>query len=259
MALAEVQRLLRDAVVSGDDGPAASMLVGGTNASKRLAIHQRHYETSLAAVITGRFPATGWLIGGSRLEEAARQFVRRHPPTAPCMAEYGAAFPAFLRAWPSSARLTYVPDFADLDWHLGRLAVCVDAPAVGREHLATMDPTALLEQSVTLQQGTQYVEAEWPVDTLISLYLQDATPASWTLTHEPVHVQVRGSRGSLHFSRLSAGDARFRVALLGGATLGEAAGRALDADATFDPGVGLLALLDEQVVTSIGGSQGGAA
>lgn len=256
MALADVQRLLRDAVVSGDDGRAARMLVGGTDASKRLAIHRRHYETSLTAVVTGRFPATGWLIGGARLDEAARHFVHRCPPTAPCMAEYGASFPAFLRAWPATAGLDYVPDFADLDWHLGRLALCVDATAMGREHLASMDPTALLEQSVTLQQGSHYVDAEWPVDTLMSLYLQDATPASWTLTREPVHVQVRGSRGSLHFSRLSAGDATFRKALREGATLGDAASRAMSADPAFDPGVALLALLDEQVVTSIGRLQG---
>ena len=188
------------------------MLVGGTDASKRLAIHQRHYETSLAAVIRA-VPGNRLVDWGSRLEEAARQFVVGIRQRVPCMAEYGAAFPDFLRSWPAIAGLDYVPEFADLDWHLGRLAVwrCDGS----RTRAPRNDgPGGTPRQSVTLQQGSHYVSAEWPVDTLIALYSR-MPPASWTLTHEPVHVQARGSRGSLRFSRLGAGDATFRTALRG--------------------------------------------
>ena len=81
--------------------------------SKRLDIHLRHYEASLTAAVVGRFPATVWLIGARRLEQAARRFVHEHPPTAPCIAEYGAAFPTFLGSWPDTAHLTYAPAFAN--------------------------------------------------------------------------------------------------------------------------------------------------
>jgi hypothetical protein len=58
-------------------------------------------------------------------------------------------------------------------------------------------------------------------------------------------------------ARQPVGTGRARSA--GASTLGDAASRAMDADSAFDPGVALLALFDEQIVVSIGGSQGGAA
>jgi hypothetical protein len=252
--LADVQQRIRDAVVDGHTAPIESLLVGGLKPLERLAIHRRHYEASLTAAIVGRFPATGWLVGPRRLEEAARQFVHQHPPTAPCIAEYGALFPAFLATWPDTAHLTYVPVFADLDWHLGRLSVSVDMAAIGREHLAAIDPADVADTRATLQAGTHYLHARWAIDDLMALYLADASPESWTLVDEDVYLEMRGAIGSLRFSRLTAGDYAFRTAVAAAQTIDDAAGRALDIDPAFDPGVAFLSLVDAGLVTSIGRS-----
>ncbi len=257
MSLTDLQQQMRDAVVSGDSAAIGPLLVGGRNASKRLAIHLHHYEASLTAAVVGRFPATGWLVGSHPLKGAARQFVHDHPPTAPCIAEYGSQFPGFLATWPGTVHLTYVPAFADLDWHLGRLAVSIDVAAVGRKRLAAIDPTDLADVGVTLQSGTHYLRASWPIDTLITMYLVDASPASWTLVSEEVRIEARGARGSFRFSRLRASDYTFRVSLVEGHTLGDAANRALEIDPAFDPGVALLALVDEQLITALGRSEAG--
>jgi hypothetical protein len=257
MPLADLQQRIRDAVVNGDSASISPLLVGGRDAAKRLAIHGHHYEASLTAAVVGRFPATGWLIGPRRLEHAARRFVRRLPPTAPCIAEYGSQFPAFLAAWPDTAPLSYVPEFADLDWHLGRLAVSIDIPVVGRERLAAIDPNALADMTVSLQPGTHHLRASWPIDQLIGMYLADSSPESWTLIEEEVRLQVRGARGAFRFSRLSAGEYVFRTSLAEGHSLGDATCRAVEGDPSFDPGRGLLALVDEQLITSLGGAQAG--
>ena len=257
MPLADLQQQIRDAVVSGDSASISPLLVGGQNASKRLGIHLHHYEASLTAAVVGRFPATGWLIGPRRLENAAGQFVHAFPPTAPCIAEYGSQFPAFLAAWPETEPLSYVREFADLDWHLGRLAVSIDVAAAGRERLTAIDPSALSDMRVTLQSGTHYLRATWPIDELISMYLADTPPESWTLVDGEVQIEARGSRGSFRFSRLRVGEYAFRVSLAEGRTLGDAACRAIEIDPSFDPGRALLALVDEQLVTSVGGPQSG--
>jgi hypothetical protein len=252
--LADVQQQMRDAVVNRDSAPTGLLLVGGQHPLKRLNIHRHHYEASLMAAVMSRFPATGWLVGPRRLEDAARQFVHDHPPTAPCIAEYGSQFSAFLGTWPETVHLTYVPEFADLDWHLGRLSVAIDASGVERQHLAALDPSGLADVSVTLQAGTHYLRASWPIDELIGMYLADASPTSWTLIDEEVRIEARGSRGSLRFSRLAAGDYAFRVSLAEGHTLGDASAYALEVDSGFDPGVALLTLVDEQLITSVGRS-----
>jgi hypothetical protein len=104
--------------------------------------------------------------------------------------------------------------------------------------------------SVALQPGAHYLYAPWGIDTLIMLYLADTLPDSWTLRGEDVHLEVRGSRGAFRFTRVTAPEFTFRASLAAGRTLGDAATRALEQDAAFDPGAGLLALVNERLITA---------
>lgn len=250
MPLADLQQQLRDALV-GHTLPPVSRLTGGQDPLKRLAVHQRHFEASLAGAIIGRFPATGWLAGATRIEAAARLFVHQHPPLAPCIAEYGQAFPAFLATWPETVGFGFLPDFAALDWQLGRLAVCVEAPALNHADLARHGLDQLLDAHVTLQDGLYLTHASWPLDELMQHYLADAPLHDWRLRDDDVRLQVTGSRGSFGFSRLAAGDFIFRQAIQIGEPLGDAASRALDADAAFAPAAALGALIEERLITGL--------
>ena len=251
MSLVDLQRCIRDAVLGGDAASIAPLLVGGLQPARRFDIHRRHYEESLTAAVVGRFPATAWLVGPGRLDTAARAFVRAHPPTVPCVAEYGTRFPDFLERWPGTAHLAYVPAFAGLDWHLGRLAVSVDLATPDADHLSRVDPRDLADSVVAIQPGTHYVDAPWGIDALMTIYLADAPPDSWTLPNEDVHLEVRGSRGAFQFRRLTTADYSFRTALAAGHTLGTAAALAMEQDPAFDPGVRLLALFQERLLVSI--------
>ena len=253
LPLADLQQRIRDAVVGDDLRAAAPLLIGGVDATRRLAIHRRHYETSLVAALMGRFPATGWLMGTAMVESAARAFVRAQPPTAPCIAEYGRGFPRFLAEWPGSERVPCLQAFADLDWHLGRLAVAVDLPAVTRDSIAAVPPHRLADTRLTIQAGTHYVEASRPVDELIRLYLADDAPDRIELPEADVWVEVRGARGVFRFARLTPATFAFRVALAGGLSIGDSAERAWAADTSFDPGAALTLLVDAGLVIAIDG------
>ncbi len=250
--LADVQRRVRDAVVMGDAAAVASLFVGGTDAAQRLAIHLRHYRTSLVTAVLGRFPATGWLVGTPLLEDAATQFVREHPPSAPCIGEYGQRFPQFLATWPGAERVPYLRAFADLDWHLGRLALAIDLPVVTRDDVAAVAADDLADAVLTIQPGTHYAHTESPIDELMTLYLSDAAPAQFTLADTEAWIEVRGARGSFRFARLTAAEFSFRVAIADGLSLGDAAQRAWSTDSTFDPGLDLAAIVDGGLATSIG-------
>ena len=95
-SLADLEGMLARAVISGDSAPAAAALVGGLDPRERLAIHLRHYQTSLTAVLREKFPASAWLVGADLVTAAACAYVRAHPPRQPCIAEYGSGFPRFL-------------------------------------------------------------------------------------------------------------------------------------------------------------------
>ncbi|HEX5845517.1 MAG TPA: DNA-binding domain-containing protein, partial [Rhodoplanes sp.] len=134
--LVEVQRRLRDAVVGPGSSAIIPLLVGGADPGERLAIHRRHCEGSLVRALLEKFPATTWLIGSPAMHDAARAFVGRHPPIAPCIAEYGENFPGFLADREGSPSLAYLRWFAELEWRLVHAAIAIDRPALDLHSLA---------------------------------------------------------------------------------------------------------------------------
>lgn len=243
--LGDLQVAVRAILTGGECGALATRLIGGSDPGRRLAIHRRHYATSLTAAIVSRFPATHWLLGSEVFTAAAGAFVDAHPPERPCIAEYGESFPSFLRDWPAAAHLIYVPAFAELEWHLGALALDVDLPAV--DVLPTGAGSSALH--LQLQTGVRYLSLDWPVDVLIRGFLEETLPEAFAMEPLVGWLEVRGDRGQLRMQRLSAGRHAFRQALAGGAPLGDAMLAGLGTDDTFRPTDELTALLGEGLVT----------
>jgi len=182
-ALSDIQAAVRDALVHGNYNAAAPLLSGGAHPEHRLAIHQRHYAASLTHALLDRFPATVWLVGSELVTDAAISFIREQPPSKPCLAEYGEFFPHHLGAHAAASALPYLLQFAELEWHLGRLA------------LATDD-----------SPNVHYLHLDWSVDELIGAYLADSAPEAFALRYETVWLEVRGLRGALEMHRLTMGD-----------------------------------------------------
>src|SRR5215510_1939277 len=251
-SLHEIQRRLRDAVVAEDAAATLRPLLVGGNPEARLGIHRHHYQASLTRALLDKFPAVSWLAGERFAIAAAQAFVRAHPPAAPCIAEYGADYPAFLASRAGAERLPYLRAFAELEWHLGQVSIAVDRPPLTIEGLALIDAGALPDHRLTLQGGLRYCTAAWPVDDLIKQYLSGAAPERYAFSAADVHLEIRGARGDFRIERLAETEFVFRSAIAGGATIGAAAERALYTNATFDPGQALLRLVSAGLVIAIG-------
>ena len=249
--LGEVQSQFRNALIDCDVGQIASILVGGREPERRLAIHQRNYETSLVDALLVKFPATGWLIGTPFLTKAAQRFVHEHPPQAPCIAEYGGGFPDFLSKHPDAERTLYLRDFAELEWCVGQVAIAVDALSISGDTFSNVAPETLPNMRLNLQPGLRYLKGSWPVDELMKLYLTETAPNQLELAPADVWIEVRGARGEFQFSRLDAGNFTFRKSAWEGRSIGEAAALALDVNEMFDPGQALAALLAGCLVVQI--------
>ena len=242
-SLAETQLRLRRAVVGDDAASVVPLLIGGRDPERRLAIHRRHYESSLVTAIRTKFPATAWLVGSPFLDDAAKKFARQHPPATPCIAEYGEEFPGFLSTHPSAARVPYLYSFAELEWHLGQAAIAVDRPTLAFEGFSRFDMNTLMDTRLALQAGLRYLYASWPVDDLMKLYLSETAPSEYRLAPADVWLEVRGARGEFQINRLDLAEFVFRKAIWEGQSIGASAERALDANAEFDSGRAFTALV----------------
>jgi hypothetical protein len=251
-SLLEIQRRMRDAVVADEAARALlPLLSGGRDPQARLAIHRHHYQASLTRALLDKFPAVSWLAGERFATAAAQAFAHEHPPAAPCVAEYGADYPAFLASRAGSERLPYLRAFAELEWQLGQVSIAVDRPSLTIESLASIDAGELPDHCLTLQGGLRYCTAAWPIDDLIKQYLSGAAPEHYPFSPADVHLEIRGARGEFRIERLSEAEFVFRSSVAGQATIGAAAERALDLDAAFDPGQALLRLVSAGLVIAI--------
>ena len=250
--LAKIQSLVRQAVVAGETGALEPLLAGGARARTRFDIHRRNYEASLTNALLEKFPASGWLAGTAFLSQAAMLYVHRHPPEAPCIAEYGGGFPRFLSECPGAERVPYLWPFAELEWCLGQVAIAVDEPPVPLEAFSAISPESLPDLTLSLQPGVRYLAAEWPVDDLIKLYLAEAAPECLSFEPAAVWLEIRGARGEFSLTRPGRGEFLFRQSIRGGNSIAAAAECALDADANFDPGAALASLIACGLITGIG-------
>jgi hypothetical protein len=238
--LAEIQEALAKALVSGAR-VAAAHFVGGTDPARRLAIHERHYVTSLTAALAQKFPACAWLTSGDLMAAAARAFVRARPPGRPCIAEYGREFPEFLAGFAAAGAWPFLPSFAALEWHVALASIAVDAPSLEWASLAGLGAERLLDARFELQPGLGYLAAPWDVAELMTAYLRGAAP--FAAARARTFIEIRGARAELSLARLDGATYTFRAALAAGARLGDAATGALEIDAKFDAGAALRMLV----------------
>ncbi len=252
-SLADVQAGVRRFVTLGDPGGISShLLIGGMNPLARLAMHRRHYETSLVTALSEKFPATSWLVGSDLFIRAARAYLRAHPPVRPCIAEYGEDFPEFLAGYRRAAHLLYLRSFAELEWHVGRVSIAVHRTPVTWAALARLGSEGLLRTPIVLQPGLRYLTASWAIDRLMTAYLMETAPERFILAHTETWIEIQGAQGAFEIRSISQGTFAFRAALVGGLSLGEAAETALACDPAFEAGHALTSLVAAGLVAEIG-------
>ena len=252
--LSEIQSLVREAVVTGQTSALEPLLAGGGEARARLGIHCRNYEASLINALLEKFPASAWLAGNAFLSQAAMLFVHRHPPEAPCIAEYGGGFPKFLSEYPAAERVPYLGPFAELEWCLGHVAIAVNKPPVPLGAFSAIAAESLPDLTLSFQPGVRYLASEWPVDDLMKLYLAETAPEYLSFEPAAVWLEIRGARGEFSLTRLARGEFIFRQSISQGNSIGAAAECALDGDANFDSGTAMASLITGGLVTGLGQS-----
>ncbi len=212
-----------------------SVAARGVPVERRLAIHRNHYATSLVESLAGIFAATRALVGPGYFDAFARRFVRATPPRGPCLFEYGAGFPEALAAGPGMAGHGYVAAVARLEWAMHESFHAPAGPSLAPSRLTSVPSDAMTDIRLRLHATARLFQADFPVDRLWRAALDGAAeaallqgPAATVLLIRPdLDVEMHG---------LEPGTHALLAALAGGATLGQAAAAAMEAETGFDFG-----------------------
>jgi len=162
--LADLQGAYRDYLLTGEGEQLAPAIIADAfDGAERLSIHRNNFLIGLGEALKANFPVALQLLGREFFEQAARHFVLTHQPRRPCLFEYGAEFPDYLRNLPVLNALPYVAEVAQFEF--ARIA-SYNAPAeryVTEETLARLSPDRLEALPVRRALHAQIVPVTAPV------------------------------------------------------------------------------------------------
>lgn len=249
-SLADLQTGFAAALLAEDATAIADAIAAdGLSPEARLAIYRHHVFTTLTAALGATFPVVARLVGAGFFAYAAHRFIRRHPPSGPCLAEYGDRFPDFLGEFPAARALEYLSDVARLEWALNVALHAEDGAPLDRASLGRVDPPRVEKLTFTLDPSLALLASPWPIDLIWHANQPGADPeATVDLGTGGARLEIRRVGDDVGFRRLDAGDYALRRGLRDGVALGPAAEAARAADPAFDLARALASLLTEGLV-----------
>lgn len=235
-SLSETQRDFRSALLAGGEAGAIGVVAGdGIAPRARLAIYRHHVLSSLTAVLADTYPVVCRLVDERFFAYAADAFIRRHPPTGPCLFEYGEAFPEFLADFPPCRALPYLPDVARLEWALNVAYHAAPAPILDASVIAAVPPADLPRLRLRFHPSVSLLASPYPVDHIWQANQPGADPnAIVDLDAGASHLMIYRRYGDAVWERLDPAPYAFRAALAGGEPLARAAGAAVAQEEHLD-------------------------
>jgi hypothetical protein len=224
-ALLELQQALH-AQILGDAPPADAA------SASRLAIHRNTVLATLVNALRLSFPAVQRVVGAEFFEGGTREFIRRHPPTSPCLNDYGAGLPAFLAAFEPASTLVYLADVARLEWAVNCALHADDAPRLDLARLAALEQAAVSRLRFAMHPAVSVLRLEYPADAIWRAVLEQdaAAMAAIDLAAGPVYLLVERDADAVQVRRLNAARWQFAARLCAGDALYTMVQQAPDAD-----------------------------
>lgn len=218
--------------------------------TRGFAVHRNNRAYGLIEAMRAQFPAVARLMGREVFADVALAFVRQHPPRSPVMARIGLQFADFIRGAGIAQAHRFLPDVAHVEYAMAIAQHAADDPVLRIEALQCIDANRLPDVCFSLHAAAFVVQSAFPVVTICSENRSDAEPAGnidWRaedalVTRPAFNVQVR---------ILPPGGAAFVEALAHGATLGDAAASAIEAQPEFDLALNLSGIFTAGAVTGL--------
>lgn len=218
--------------------------------ARRFAIYRNNVMASLAAALARRYPVIERLVGGEFFGAMARQFVIKHPPRSPLLAQYGEAFADFIAGFKPARELPYLADVARLEAARTRAYHAEDAVPLGADSFAALDAEALGDIRLLLHPSAAILRSPFPVVTIWAMNSGELEPQPIETGHGEDALVVRPHL-DVEIRALPPGGAAFLQSLADGLPLRDAIAAALADHTGFDLTGNLAGLIGSGVARAI--------
>jgi hypothetical protein len=235
MKLRELQAAFRADILRDGTGAAPLVLGDGLAPEARLRIYRNNSLITLTEALKATFPVVCRLVDERFFAYAADAFIRAHPPRAPCLAEYGGDFAAFLEGFPAASSLAYLPDVARLEWALNEAYHALDSPPLDPARIAAVPAERQAGLRLALHPAVRLFSSRFPIDRIWETNRASvAEPGTVDLDAGGCALLIHRAGIEVRYRPLEAGAFAFLAALAAGRTLEEACGEAEAVGSGFD-------------------------
>lgn len=239
------------AALLNPDLPLPEGVIGprGKAATKRFSVYRNNVTVSLINVLSDIFPAVERLVGEGFFRDMARVYLSQEPPRSALMFEYGGGFANFLERFEPVAKLPYLPDVARMERAWLDAFHSADADPLQPDSLGVIPPENLGDTTFTPHPATRIVQSRFAAVSIFTAS-REQRPVDSIRPLDPEDGLITRPFDSVEVRQLPPGAAGFFKALIGGATLSEAAGITLEQHSGFDLPSAISAMLEAGIFSS---------
>ena len=236
LPLRELQGAIGAHLLGADPAPLAALIrADGLPFDKRLQVYRNNTIGSLTEALKDTFPVVCQLVDERFFKYAAHEFIRRHPPQAPRLAEYGTVFADFLAGFEPARSLAYLPDVARLEWAVNEAYHAADAPRLDPARISAVPQERYAALTFVAHPAARLLESSFPVDRIWHAHQPGGDlEAPLDLSAGVCRLLVDRMDGEIRFLSLDAPGFAFLRTLFSGGTLQAAYEAAAATGATFD-------------------------
>ncbi len=223
--------------------PAGVIGPGGRPGASRFAVYRNNVAVGLTDALAANFPAVLRIVGDEFFRGAARAFAVRHPPASPVLLDYGAGFADFIAGFAPAAPLPYLADVARIECAWTEAYHAAEAAPLGPAALAAVPIDRVAGLRFAVHPSLRVLTSSFPALTIWRMNVGDGVPAPIDLDAGGEDSLILRPGADVEARSIPPGGVAFLTALADGASLADAAERALAAVPGFELATHLSALI----------------
>ena len=201
------------------------------DALTRLRVYANGYPARLQEALEETFPATEHVVGAGAFAALTHRYAAAVPLHSYSLSDAGAQLPEFLRTDELTATLPFLPDLAQLEWHVARAFHATEEAAFDPASLARWSLEDWERAVLHFQPWVAVVQSNWPVREIWESSETPIEEIDIDLCGRPDRVLVRREGFAVICESVGAAEAHALRLLLDEAALGEAIAALADSGA----------------------------
>lgn len=188
-----------------------------------LGVYAGGYPARIDEALADSYTAVRSFVGNEEFSRMTARFVRARRPTSYNLNDAGAGFHRFLRGEPSTRRLPFLPDLAELEWRIAEAFHAPQETPLAPAALAAWTPEQWERAVLSFQPAIAVVSSRWPILDLWRRRTQDGdADTAWTgpAERKAEHVLVRRAGLEIKLDLLTLEEGAALTLLMAGNPLG---------------------------------------